>query len=657
VRPHPPPAQGSLLARALTLPRPAPRSLDAYAETELGAVGSERARHEKLRVAADSARSDYLALRKGAEAEARAKSARALDETRAALRAQRAALARAVAAAEARRKCLLLDSAAEVAEAYAAFLAEAAAMEAPLRAAAAALRERAAAQRTAGDTLLEAASADAAAHAAASEPGGLALAQELSGPADALGPRSASGQNLGRSHDASIRQLLAKGPGAIIKQGYLGKQARSLLGGWRRRWFVLDSAGTLTYYSEAQLAARERRGAEAAAGAGAVHTNPLAGGAAAPPPPPAAAKEARPGGRFGFGFGKREAGAAGAAAGAAGAAGAGATLPPPAPAAEGAGEEEEEQGSRTVNLQLSTVKLDGDPLDRASRDLRFCFRLVSPTHSLVLQADSEQERAAWVETLQGVVAELITRGGGLGTGAGGPRPGAPAPGAGAAIAAALASGPGNGECADCGAPEPDWASLNCGVLLCQHCAGAHRGLGTHVSRVRSVALDAHSWAPPLVRTFCRLGNAAALQAWGCGVVSAPGAAPAERAAAIRRKYEARAHLEATALSAAALPGALEAAARKANLLRLQCLLAAGAPVNVGGGGADEGAEGPGPLLVAAAKGEAGAEAVALLLVWGADASAKDAQGATAEELALRAGAGEGDSVVAMLRAALAKQGA
>jgi Arf-GAP/coiled-coil/ANK repeat/PH domain-containing protein len=52
------------------------------------------------------------------------------------------------------------------------------------------------------------------------------------------------------------------------------------------------------------------------------------------------------------------------------------------------------------------------------------------------------------------------------------------------VATALAAAPGNDRCADCGAAHPDWASINCVVLLCQTCAGVHRSLGTHVSKVR-----------------------------------------------------------------------------------------------------------------------------------------------------------------------------
>jgi len=42
---------------------------------------------------------------------------------------------------------------------------------------------------------------------------------------------------------------------------------------------------------------------------------------------------------------------------------------------------------------------------------------------------------------------------------------------------------------DCGSQEADWASVSHGTYLCVDCAGKHRGLGVHLSFVRSTTMD------------------------------------------------------------------------------------------------------------------------------------------------------------------------
>ncbi|KAL0484675.1 membrane-associated protein [Acrasis kona] len=67
----------------------------------------------------------------------------------------------------------------------------------------------------------------------------------------------------------------------------------------------------------------------------------------------------------------------------------------------------------------------------------------------------------------------------------------------------LLKSPDNKECADCNAKGPSWASINHGVFLCIRCAGIHRSLGTHISKVRSVTLDV--WTDEQVNNM-RAGN-------------------------------------------------------------------------------------------------------------------------------------------------------
>ncbi|CAH2222345.1 stromal membrane-associated 2 [Pelobates cultripes] len=59
-------------------------------------------------------------------------------------------------------------------------------------------------------------------------------------------------------------------------------------------------------------------------------------------------------------------------------------------------------------------------------------------------------------------------------------------------------------CADCQAKGPRWASWNIGVFLCIRCAGVHRNLGVHISRVKSVNLD--QWTQEQIQCMEEMGN-------------------------------------------------------------------------------------------------------------------------------------------------------
>lgn len=59
-------------------------------------------------------------------------------------------------------------------------------------------------------------------------------------------------------------------------------------------------------------------------------------------------------------------------------------------------------------------------------------------------------------------------------------------------------------CADCGAPDPKWASANIGVFLCLKCCGVHRSLGTHISKVLSVTLD--QWSDDEIESMVEVGG-------------------------------------------------------------------------------------------------------------------------------------------------------
>uniref|UniRef100_A0A3P9CNP2 Arf-GAP with coiled-coil, ANK repeat and PH domain-containing protein n=1 Tax=Maylandia zebra TaxID=106582 RepID=A0A3P9CNP2_9CICH len=161
------------------------------------------------------------------------------------------------------------------------------------------------------------------------------------------------------------------------------------------------------------------------------------------------------------------------------------------------------------DLRLCTVKHCED-IER-----RFCFEVVSPTKSCMMQADSEKLRQAWIKAVQNSIAtafrdkgddsEKLDRKSSTSTGSldSGGEPKERSLKGESALQKVLAI-PGNVCCCDCGQPEPRWASINLGITLCIQCSGIHRSLGVHFSKVRSLTLD--TWEPELLKLMCELGN-------------------------------------------------------------------------------------------------------------------------------------------------------
>ncbi|KAG5531768.1 hypothetical protein RHGRI_026401 [Rhododendron griersonianum] len=277
----------------------------------------------------------------------------------------------------------------------------------------------------------------------------------------------------------AIMQSTAKGEVRTIKQGYLLKRSSSLRADWKRRFFVLDGHGTLYYY--------RNKGAKPGASPSFQSFSSME-------------QNSRVFGRF----------------------------RPRHRRTSSLGEEN--LAYRTVDLQTSTIKIDAD-----DTDLRLCFRIISPSKTYTLQAENEAERIDWMNKIMGVIASLLNshlqqlhtgrtdmennnaRGGVCYDvrllDDHGNFPDAMKVNEQASVSKVLREIPGNNLCAECVSPDPDWASLNLGILMCIECSGVHRNLGVHISKVRSITLDVKVWEPTILDLFRILGNVYCNSIW------------------------------------------------------------------------------------------------------------------------------------------------
>lgn len=140
-------------------------------------------------------------------------------------------------------------------------------------------------------------------------------------------------------------------------------------------------------------------------------------------------------------------------------------------------------------------------------------------------AESEQLREQWVEAMRNAIGEALSN---------------------SEVAERIWAEPSNSLCADCEAPQPEWAAINLCVVVCKRCAGLcswariyiywyciyvqtlgnlnifswtnflivleytlsskyvcvpgeHRGLGPSISKVRSLKMDRKIWTEELIQ--------------------------------------------------------------------------------------------------------------------------------------------------------------
>ncbi|XP_062890429.1 ARF GTPase-activating protein GIT2a isoform X9 [Mobula hypostoma] len=204
----------------------------------------------------------------------------------------------------------------------------------------------------------------------------------------------------------------------------------------------------------------------------------------------------------------------------------------------------------------------------------------------------------------------------------------------------------NDICADCGVPDPRWASINRGVLICDDCCSVHRSLGRHISQVRH--LTHTPWPPTLLQMVQTLVGNGANSIWEHSLLDPTSTVSGKRKASpqdkvhpnkadfIRAKYSMLAYVhrlpcrEDDSAAAKDLSKQLHSSVRTGNLETCLRLLSLGAQANF-----FHPEKGNTPLHVASKGGQI--LQAELLAVYGADPGAPDANGKTPSDNARQAG--------------------
>lgn len=200
-------------------------------------------------------------------------------------------------------------------------------------------------------------------------------------------------------------------------------------------------------------------------------------------------------------------------------------------------------------------------------------------------------------------------------------------------------------CADCGAGDSSWASLNRGIVLCDECCSIHRSLGRHISQIKSLKKGA--WSPSQLHMLQQLSNGGVNSVWEHTLLD-PGRPTGQRkkpqpkdsihptkADFIRAKHQMLAFVfrpgkDDTPLQETDLSQQLHSSVRTANLETSLRLLSQGADPNY-----FHEEKGTTPLHVAAKEGQI--SQIELLVVYGADPGMTDSQGKTPIDYARLAG--------------------